>query len=117
MKRSDRPESKDMPMSADQFRSWRKSMAMKQKEAADALGLKKRMIQYYEKGRRDNKSVVIPKTVRLACYALSHGVADFDGENIVTDVGVTPQPHRPSEPPEVEPATRAADSDGSKAVA
>lgn len=66
-------------MTPDQFRAWRKSLGLKQKEAADRLGLKKRMIQYYEKGERDGKSVEIPKTVRLACYALSLGVADFDG--------------------------------------
>ncbi|MDQ0327461.1 transcriptional regulator with XRE-family HTH domain [Rhodopseudomonas julia] len=53
---------------------------MKQKEAADRLGLKKRMIQYYETGERDGKKVKIPKSVRLACYALSVGIADYDGE-------------------------------------
>ncbi len=66
-------------MTPDQFRAWRKSLGLKQKEAAELLGLKKRMIQYYEKGERDGKAVEIPKTVRLACYALSLGVADFDG--------------------------------------
>ena len=66
-------------MTAEQFRSWRRNMGLKQKEAADVLGLKKRMIQYYEKGHRDEKAVTIPKSVRLACYALSIGVGDFDG--------------------------------------
>ena len=66
-------------MPAEQFRAWRRSMGLKQKEAADLLGLKKRMIQYYEKGHRDEKAVMIPKSVRLACYALSIGVADYDG--------------------------------------
>jgi len=69
-------------MGPEQFRTWRKSLGLKQKEAADRLGLKKRMIQYYEKGNRDGKAVRIPKTVRLACYALSHGILDFDGEQI-----------------------------------
>lgn len=54
-------------------------MDLKQKEAADQLGLKKRMIQYYEKGSRDGKEVQIPKTVELACFALSCGVDAFDG--------------------------------------
>jgi transcriptional regulator with XRE-family HTH domain len=67
------------PMTSGQFRAWRKSLGMKQKEVADLLGLKKRMIQYYEKGERDGKAVEIPKTVRLACYALSQGIVDFDG--------------------------------------
>lgn len=69
-------------MGAEQFRAWRKSLGLKQKEAADRLGLKKRMIQYYEKGNRDGKAVKIPKTVRLACYALSHNILDFDGEQV-----------------------------------
>lgn len=66
-------------MTSEQFRAWRKTLGLKQKEAADQLGLKKRMIQYYETGTRDGKSVKIPKTVRLACYALSQGIEDFDG--------------------------------------
>ena len=37
------------------------------------------MIQYYETGNRGEKKVVIPKTVELACYALSVGVEAFDG--------------------------------------
>ena len=61
------------------FKSWRKGMGLSQKKAAEALGLKLRMIQYYEKGKRDSKDVKIPKSVRLACFALSEGVSDFDG--------------------------------------
>lgn len=67
-------------MNPEAFRAWRQSLGWKQKEAADKLGLKKRMIQYYEKGDRNGKSVEIPKSVRLACYALAAGVADYDGE-------------------------------------
>jgi transcriptional regulator with XRE-family HTH domain len=66
-------------MSPAEFRAWRKSRGLKQKEAAEKLGLKKRMIQYYETGSRGEKQVVIPKTVELACYALSVGVEAFDG--------------------------------------
>jgi transcriptional regulator with XRE-family HTH domain len=69
-------------MSAQSFREWRKSLGFKQKEAAEALGLKKRMIQYYETGKRDGKRVSIPKSVRLACYALSSGIEDFDGKTV-----------------------------------
>nr|WP_319517014.1 helix-turn-helix transcriptional regulator [uncultured Cohaesibacter sp.] len=69
-------------MSAQQFRAWRKEMGLKQKDAADLLGLKKRMIQYYEKGNRDGKAVTIPKSVRLACYALTIGISDFDGTTV-----------------------------------
>ena len=70
-------------MSPKQFRHWRRSLGLKQKEAADLLGLKKRMIQYYEKGERDGKSVTVPKYIRLACYALRDGVADYDGETTI----------------------------------
>ena len=66
-------------MTPGQFKAWRKALGLKQKEAADRLGLKKRVIQYYEKGRRDGKTIAIPKTVELACYALSNGVGGFDG--------------------------------------
>ena len=72
----------DGAMTSSQFRVWRKEQGLRQKEAADLLGLKKRMIQYYEKGERDGKSVAIPKSVRLACYALDDGVVDFDGESV-----------------------------------
>jgi hypothetical protein len=54
-------------------------MGLRQKEAADRLGLKKRVIQYYERGHRDGKKVDVPKSVELACYALSRGVEEYDG--------------------------------------
>lgn len=62
-----------------EFRRWRKGLKLSQKEAAHALGLKRRVVQYYEKGERDGELVKIPKTVRLACYALWKGVADYHG--------------------------------------
>jgi len=67
-------------MTPQQFRHWRRALGLKQKDAADRLGLKKRMIQYYEKGNRDGRPVEIPKSIRLACYALSNGIGDFDGQ-------------------------------------
>ncbi|WP_209014716.1 helix-turn-helix transcriptional regulator [Labrenzia sp. 5N] len=77
--------SKDtMPgMTPQQFRHWRRALGLKQKDAADRLGLKKRMIQYYEKGNRDGRPVEIPKSIRLACYALSEGIGDFDGQTTI----------------------------------
>jgi transcriptional regulator with XRE-family HTH domain len=66
-------------MESAQFKAWRKGLGLKQREAAEKLGLKKRMIQYYETGKRDGKAVEIPKAIRLACYALAAGVEDFDG--------------------------------------
>lgn len=70
---------KTSTMSADQFFRWRKNLSLKQKDAAVLLGLQKRMIQYYEKGSRNGKPVMIPKSVRLACYALEQGIEDYDG--------------------------------------
>ncbi|PVB59803.1 helix-turn-helix transcriptional regulator [Labrenzia sp. 011] len=70
-------------MTPQQFRLWRRTLGLKQKDAADRLGLKKRMIQYYEKGNRDGRPVEIPKSIRLACYALSEGIDDFDGQSAV----------------------------------
>ena len=67
-------------MNPKQFRRWRKSLGLGQKQAAELLGLNKRMIQYYEKGERDGKPVSVPKYIRLACFAIEKGIADFDGE-------------------------------------
>src|SRR5512132_3173275 len=61
------------------FKRWRKTLGLSQKQAAEALGLKRRMVQYYETGQRDGEKVAVPKTVRLACYALTSGVADYHG--------------------------------------
>lgn len=71
----------DLPaaMPPERFKAWRKSLGMSQKEAAAALGLKRRIVQYYEKGVRDGTEIEVPKTVRLACYALSQGCDDYSG--------------------------------------
>jgi transcriptional regulator with XRE-family HTH domain len=66
-------------MSANAFREWRKGLGLTQAEAADRLGLGRRVVQYYETGRRDGRHVEVPHTVRLACWALAQGVRDFDG--------------------------------------
>ena len=66
-------------MTPNHFKAWRKALGLSQKKAADALGLKNRIVQYYEKGERDGEKVKIPKHVRLACYALSVGVSDYHG--------------------------------------
>jgi transcriptional regulator with XRE-family HTH domain len=62
-----------------EFKRWRKGLKYSQKDAAHALGLKRRVVQYYEKGERDGEPVKIPKTVRLACYALWKGLNDWHG--------------------------------------
>lgn len=79
-------------MTPKQFKQWRKALDLSQKQAAHALGLKNRMVQYYERGERDGKKVDVPLAVRLACFALSHGVGDFDGES--TRAFVAPEKKR-----------------------
>lgn len=66
-------------MRPQDFKRWRKALSFSQKEAAEALGLKRRVVQYYEKGERGGAKVKVPKTVRLACAALSQGVSDYQG--------------------------------------
>lgn len=66
-------------MGPKEFKRWRKSLDMSQKDAAEKLGVKRRVVQYYEKGERDGKKVAIPKSIRLACWALSQGQDDYDG--------------------------------------
>ena len=61
------------------FKRWRKSLNLSQKQAAEALGLKRRVVQYYEKGVRDGFPVEIPKAIRLACFALAEGCSDYGG--------------------------------------
>ncbi|WP_245165102.1 helix-turn-helix transcriptional regulator [Stappia sp. 28M-7] len=93
-------------MTPELFRKWRKSLGLKQKDAAEVLGLKKRMIQYYEKGDRNGRPVEIPKAVRLACYALTAGIADFDGLTPVRG------PVQPASPPAAGRPARAASDPG-----
>jgi transcriptional regulator with XRE-family HTH domain len=68
-----------LEMKPEEFKAWRKSLGLSQKKAADALGLKNRIVQYYEKGERDGEKVKIPKHVRLACWALSLSITDYHG--------------------------------------
>lgn len=75
-------------MKSVDFKRWRKNLGFSQKDAAHALGIKRRVIQYYEKGERDGKKVDIPLYIRLACYALQEGVTDFEG----TSVETSPEP-------------------------
>ena len=74
-------------MKPSDFKRWRKTLKLSQKEAAEALGLKRRVVQYYEKGERDGEKVQIPKYIRLACSAVAAGVADYDGPPREKDQG------------------------------
>ena len=65
-------------MKPKEFKRWRKILGLSQTVAAKKLGLTLRTVQYYEKGERRGKRVDIPKTVELACFAISCGVEDVD---------------------------------------
>ena len=84
-------------MNPDDFRAWRKALGLKQKDAAEKLGLKKRVIQYYEKGARDGKRIEIPKTVELSCLALSLGIETYDGRGLPRSASelISAKPPRP----------------------
>nr|WP_078707900.1 helix-turn-helix transcriptional regulator [Consotaella salsifontis] len=86
-------------MKPEEFRAWRRSLGLKQKDAAERLGLKKRVIQYYEKGHRDGKRVDVPRTVELACLALSLGCERYDGR---------PLPRSASDLPTLQASSRTA---------
>ena len=59
-------------MNTEQFIKWRKDMGWSQHEAADALEINRSTIQQYERGARfdDERLVIIPRTISLACDAL-----------------------------------------------
>ena len=94
-------------MQPDDFRNWRKARGWKQKDAADRLGLKKRVIQYYEKGHREGKTVEIPLTVELACLDLSLGFERYDGGHVGKPAASRHAAIEPQEEPQAEPAPQA----------
>ena len=66
-------------MTPENFISWRKAMGLKRKEIAALLGIKMRTLRAYEKDSDHKKNKPIPTAIQLACYALSRGVSEFDG--------------------------------------
>lgn len=68
-------------MKPEDFKVWRKSHGWTQTEAAEALGISRGSVELYERGarREDNRPVEIPRTVALACSALSAGLDEWQG--------------------------------------
>lgn len=68
-------------MTNDQFKSWRKHMGYSMVEAAKMLGISTGSVELYERGarREDNRPVLIPKPVELACAALALGMTSYEG--------------------------------------
>lgn len=85
-------------MTPEDFKLWRRMMALSQTEAAEALGLSKGSIENYERGtrREDDRPVEIPKTVALACAALYHRLRPWNGTMGAAD-DATPAAMSPAE--------------------
>ena len=69
-------------MTPAEFRTWRKSLGLSQKGAAEALGVSKSSVEHYEAGVRrgtDPRPVEIPRTVALACAAVWHKIEPWAG--------------------------------------
>jgi transcriptional regulator with XRE-family HTH domain len=62
-------------MNPNDFIQWRKTLGLSQEQAGEALGIKKRMIGYYEAGFRPeggkSKPVMIPRYIALACELIA----------------------------------------------
>lgn len=63
-------------MTPASFRQWRKSLGLTQLQAAEAIGVSRDSVWLYEAGKRrdDGRPVAIPRTVALACAAISAGL-------------------------------------------
>ncbi|WP_168991990.1 MULTISPECIES: helix-turn-helix domain-containing protein [Mesorhizobium] len=58
-------------MTSEEFKAWRNSLGISQTEAATTLGVSRGSIENYERGQSGEKRTVpIPRTVELACYAI-----------------------------------------------
>jgi predicted transcriptional regulator len=55
-------------MTAEEFKAWRTWMGFDKHEAAEALGVTYRMVDYYETDKR-----IVSRTVALLCEALAKG--------------------------------------------
>lgn len=67
-------------MTPETFKAWRAHRRLSRREAADALGVSVATIVLYEAGKRrapDNRPVVIPKTVALACSAIAQNLPPY----------------------------------------
>lgn len=58
--------------------------------------MKRRVVQYYERGERDGKSIDIPLYVRLACFAVVKGVEDYPGPEDTGDKGKRKRKSKPN---------------------
>lgn len=57
-------------MTASDLRRWRLALRFSQREAAEALGVSRRMYIHYENGWRRGRRIEIPRKIALACQTL-----------------------------------------------
>jgi len=64
-------------MTGPAMKAWRKRLGFSRKGAAEALGISESQIIDYETGmkRGTDRPAPIPKTIALACAAISAGIA------------------------------------------
>ena len=81
-------------MTNSEFQNWRLWMGWNKTFTAEMLGLSPRTIDLYEAGKRyeDARPVCIPRTVELACAALSRGVRSYVGpsSHVASETPATP---------------------------
>ena len=67
-------------MTPQTFRDWRLRNDLSQVEAAKLLGYSERWIRAWESGfEAPDKPAVIPRAVRLACWAIEQGIEEWEG--------------------------------------
>ncbi len=69
-------------MTPGYFYAWRLRVkgGITQKQAGKLLGYSERWIRAWESGfEAPDKPAVIPRAVRLACWAIENGIEDWDG--------------------------------------
>ena len=63
------------------FRDWRARNDLTQAGAALILGYSERWIRAWESGfEAPGKPAIVPRAVRLACWAIEKGIEDWDGQ-------------------------------------
>lgn len=63
-------------MTSDQFREWRSRCNLSLTGAANALGIARSMVAYYQAG-----DYPIPRSIELACWAVEHGAPAVETPN------------------------------------